>query len=83
MRPFAPLVMTRQLQEEHPGSGGRVKKRVAVFISGTGTNLQALIDDTTEPKHGRHSEIVLVLSNKADVGGIARAQKASIPVKVG
>ncbi|CAG0917256.1 unnamed protein product [Notodromas monacha] len=79
MKPFLPLVMTRQIPR---AEDGRTKKRVAVLISGTGTNLQALIDDTREPKHGRHSEIVLVISNKSGVAGITRAEEAGIPVEV-
>jgi phosphoribosylglycinamide formyltransferase 1 len=57
------------------------KIRTAVFISGNGSNLQALIDatqnDPTIP-----AEIVLVLSNKADAYGIERARAASIPTVV-
>ncbi|NQV85275.1 MAG: phosphoribosylglycinamide formyltransferase [Rhodospirillales bacterium] len=50
--------------------------KIAVLISGRGSNLQALIDARRDP--GWTSEIVLVLSNVADAQGIERAEKASI-----
>ena len=56
-------------------------KRVAVLISGSGTNLQAIIDDLQKPGHD-HAHIVLVLSNKPNVRGLERAEKAGIATKV-
>lgn len=56
------------------------KARVAVLISGTGSNLQALIDSTRDPKSSSH--IVLVISNKAAVAGLDRAEQAGIPTRV-
>lgn len=50
------------------------KKRIAVLISGAGTNLQALIDRQPEG----HYEIALVLSNCPDAGGLEKAKKAGI-----
>lgn len=55
------------------------RKRVAVLISGSGTNLQALIDASRDSSQALNSDIVLVISNKAGVKGIERAQKAGIP----
>ena len=54
------------------------KARIAVLVSGGGTNLQALID---AQKSGiLHSgEIVLVISNKADAYALERAAAAGIP----
>lgn len=57
------------------------RKNVGVLISGSGTNLQALIDHTKTANNGS-AEIVLVISNKADVQGLYRAQRAGIPTKV-
>ena len=51
--------------------------KVGVLISGSGTNLQALIDDCARPDAG--SEIVLVLSNRADAFGLTRAERADLP----
>ena len=47
-----------------------------------GTNLQALIDFTRDPMNFSAAEIVLVISNKADVHGLYRAEKAGIATKV-
>ena len=56
------------------------KIKVAVLISGNGTNLQALIDACTAPNYP--AEIVLVISNKANAKGIERAQKAGIKTRI-
>lgn len=52
------------------------RRRVAVLISGGGSNLQALIDTTASPDAG--AEIVLVVSNRLGVQGLARAARAGI-----
>jgi phosphoribosylglycinamide formyltransferase 1 len=53
--------------------------RVAVLASGTGSNLQALIDKV----HGRDGmEIVAVVSNKPDAQALARARDAGIETEV-
>ncbi|PFH48224.1 hypothetical protein AMATHDRAFT_196963 [Amanita thiersii Skay4041] len=49
-------------------------RRIVVLISGSGTNLQALID-----AHIPDAEIVLVLSNRKNAYGLTRATNASIP----
>lgn len=61
---------------------GAKKKRVAVLISGTGTNLQSLIDATLDPARHMGAEIVLVISNKLNVEGLRRAERANIPTNV-
>lgn len=53
------------------------KLKIAVLISGRGSNLQALIDATSNPTFP--AEIVLVLSNKPDAAGLKKAEQASIP----
>ncbi|KAK3927870.1 Trifunctional purine biosynthetic protein adenosine-3 [Frankliniella fusca] len=58
------------------------KRRVGVLISGSGTNLQALIDSTQNPAANMGCEIVVVISNKKDVEGLRRAERAGIPTKV-
>ena len=54
------------------------KTRIAVLVSGGGTNLQALID---AEKNGiiKNGEIVLVISNKAGAYALTRAANAGIP----
>jgi phosphoribosylglycinamide formyltransferase-1 len=56
------------------------KHRVAVLISGNGSNLQALIDAASQPDYP--AQIVLVISNKPDAYGLVRARNASIPAHV-
>nr|XP_005548835.2 trifunctional purine biosynthetic protein adenosine-3 [Macaca fascicularis]XP_005548837.2 trifunctional purine biosynthetic protein adenosine-3 [Macaca fascicularis]XP_005548839.2 trifunctional purine biosynthetic protein adenosine-3 [Macaca fascicularis]XP_014988461.2 trifunctional purine biosynthetic protein adenosine-3 [Macaca mulatta]XP_014988462.2 trifunctional purine biosynthetic protein adenosine-3 [Macaca mulatta]XP_014988465.2 trifunctional purine biosynthetic protein adenosine-3 [ len=56
------------------------KARVAVLISGTGSNLQALIDSTREPNSS--AQIDVVISNKAAVAGLDKAERAGIPTRV-
>ncbi|EDO38346.1 predicted protein [Nematostella vectensis] len=58
----------------------RPRMRVGVLISGSGTNLQALIDRSL--RHDSHADIVLVISNKPGVQGLKRAQDAGIPTMV-
>lgn len=52
------------------------KLRIAVLISGRGSNLQAIIDSIE--KKEVEAEIALVVSNKADAYGLARAKKHGI-----
>jgi len=52
--------------------------KIAVLVSGEGTNLQALIDNL----HGKEVEIVAVLSNKEGVRALQRAQAAGIETAV-
>jgi len=51
--------------------------RVVVLISGSGSNLQALIDG--QANNSLPIEIVAVISNKPDVFGLERANNAHIP----
>ncbi len=51
--------------------------RIGVLISGSGTNLQAIIDATAE---GRlDAEVAVVVSNLEDAYGLERARKAGVP----
>jgi phosphoribosylglycinamide formyltransferase-1 len=58
--------------------GQEISLRIAVFISGTGSNLQALID-AIESKQLPGTEIVLVVSNKANAYGLQRALDHKLP----
>ncbi len=53
--------------------------RVAVCVSGGGSNLQALLDRLQGEEPAR---VVLVLSNRADAGGLERARQAGVPAEV-
>ncbi len=53
-----------------------MNRRLGVLISGRGSNLQALIDAVRD---GRlHATIAVVISNRADAAGLARARQAGI-----
>lgn len=54
--------------------------KIAVLISGSGSNLQAFIDDAACGKLS--AEIALVLSNRADAFGLQRAADAGIATVV-
>ena len=58
-----------------------MKTRIAVFVSGGGTNLQALINAQAADKIP-DGEIALVLSSRADAYALKRAEAASIPTAV-
>src|ERR1700704_2214901 len=54
-----------------------MKRRVAILISGRGSNMTALV----EAARGRDfpAEIVVVISNKADAAGLAKARDGGVP----
>lgn len=52
------------------------RRRIVVLISGSGSNLQALIDACAQDQ--LNADIVGVLSNKADAYGLVRAANANI-----
>jgi len=54
--------------------------RVAVLISGRGSNLQALVDACSNPAFP--AEIRLVISNEPGAPGLVRAERARIPTRV-
>jgi phosphoribosylglycinamide formyltransferase-1 len=54
--------------------------KVAVLISGRGSNLQALIEACAAPDFP--AAIRLVLSNRADAKGLERAAQAGIPARI-
>lgn len=56
------------------------KAKIAVLVSGGGTNLQALID--AQGSIINSGEIVLVISNKPDAFALERAKKAGIATAV-
>ena len=55
-----------------------MKRRIAVLVSGGGTNLQALIDAQSRGELGG-GEIVAVISSKPGAYALERAEKAGIP----
>lgn len=55
-----------------------MKTRIAVFVSGGGTNLQALLD-AEEAGHIPHGEIAMVVSNNPNAYALERARLAGVP----
>ncbi|KAL1463277.1 hypothetical protein WDU94_015043 [Cyamophila willieti] len=73
MNPYIPMVVKSRMVQ---------RKRVAVLISGTGTNLKSLLEATHNRGDIMRAEIVLVVSNKHNVEGLNIARKAGVPTKV-
>jgi phosphoribosylglycinamide formyltransferase 1 len=61
-------------------SQGSKRLRLAVLVSGSGTNLQALLNRAEAGELA--AEVVVVASDRADAHGLVRAQSAGIPAHV-
>ncbi|MCP8895671.1 phosphoribosylglycinamide formyltransferase [Shinella daejeonensis] len=59
---------------------GAARKRVVVFISGGGSNMLTLAGAAAAPDYP--AEIVAVFSDRADAGGLAKAEALGIPTRV-
>jgi phosphoribosylglycinamide formyltransferase 1 len=57
-----------------------MNRRVAILISGRGSNMTALIE--AAKTDGFPAEIVVVISNRADAAGLAKARGCGIPTLV-
>jgi formyltetrahydrofolate-dependent phosphoribosylglycinamide formyltransferase len=57
-----------------------VSLRVAVFASGGGSNLQALLDHF--PPDAAPATVALVVSDREDAGALTRARAAGVPARV-
>jgi phosphoribosylglycinamide formyltransferase 1 len=57
-----------------------IRRRVAILISGRGSNMSALIEAAKAADYP--AEISLVISNRPDAAGLARAQAEGIPTAV-
>ncbi|MFV2021877.1 phosphoribosylglycinamide formyltransferase [Micromonospora sp. LOL_023] len=54
--------------------------RLVVLVSGSGTNLQALLDAATDPAYG--AEVVAVGADRDGIAGLDRAKAAGVPTFV-
>ena len=59
---------------------GRTVARLVVLVSGSGTNLQALIDACADPEYG--ATVVAVGADRDTIAGLDRADKAGVPTFV-
>ena len=59
---------------------GREKLRLVVLISGSGSNLQAILDRCADGTID--GEVVAVISNRPDAYGLERARRAGVPTEV-
>jgi phosphoribosylglycinamide formyltransferase 1 len=57
-----------------------MKRRVAILISGRGSNMAALIRAAGQPDFP--AEIAVVISNRADAAGLQKAQASGVPIEV-
>jgi len=55
-------------------------QRIGVLVSGTGTNLEAILAASAEGRLA--SKVAVVISNKAGALALERAQKAGVPTRV-
>ncbi|UFZ08223.1 phosphoribosylglycinamide formyltransferase [Bradyrhizobium ontarionense] len=57
-----------------------MKRRVAILISGRGSNMAALIRAAGGPDFP--AEIAVVISNRADAAGLQKAQESGVPIEI-
>lgn len=57
-----------------------VPARLVVLVSGSGTNLQAILDAAADPSYG--ARVVAVGADRDGIEGLARAERAGVPTFV-
>jgi phosphoribosylglycinamide formyltransferase-1 len=65
---------------QNPGPAGAAAARLVVLVSGSGSNLQALLDACADPAYG--AEVVAVGADRDGTYGAERAAKAGVPTFV-
>ncbi|RJS46515.1 phosphoribosylglycinamide formyltransferase [Nocardioides cavernaquae] len=71
---------TPSSSDDVAAAAGSAPARVAVLVSGAGTNLQALLDAAADPAYG--ASVVVVGADRDDIEGLARADRAGVPTFV-
>ncbi|GAA3849769.1 phosphoribosylglycinamide formyltransferase [Streptomyces sedi] len=61
------------------GAGGKPPVRLVVLVSGSGSNLQALLDAAADPESGFGAEVVAVGADRGGIEGLRRAERAGVP----
>ncbi|QIK82815.1 phosphoribosylglycinamide formyltransferase [Sanguibacter sp. HDW7] len=65
----------------HPSAAGRTDVvRLVVLVSGTGSNLRALLDAHDDPAYG--ARVVGVVADRPGIGGLDHARDAGVPTAV-
>lgn len=65
----------------HPSAAGRTDAvRLVVLVSGTGSNLRALLDAHDDPAYG--ARVVGVVADRPGIGGLDHARNAGVPTAV-
>src|ERR1700761_2721187 len=77
-RPRASIALSTTVTSISPGEA--MKRRVAILISGRGSNMAALLKAAAEPDFP--AEIAIVVSNRADAAGLEKARAAGAPAVV-
>jgi phosphoribosylglycinamide formyltransferase-1 len=67
-------------RDSHPAVDPGSALRVVVLVSGSGTNLQALLDAAADPAYG--ADVVAVGADRDGIEGLVRAERAGIPTFV-
>jgi phosphoribosylglycinamide formyltransferase-1 len=75
--PISSLIVTNLAATGSPGAD---TGPIVVLVSGSGTNLQALVDASADPSYGLR--IAAVGADRGDIEGLARARRAGIPTFV-
>ncbi len=76
--PTAPAPTAPGLPPEEPGAEGPL--RVLVLVSGTGTNLEALLGAAADPSYG--VEVVAVVGDRPGAAALALAESAGVATSV-
>jgi phosphoribosylglycinamide formyltransferase-1 len=67
-------------RRDHRAREDPLHRRLVVLVSGSGTNLQALLDASRDPEFG--AEVVAVGADRDDIEGLRRAERAGVPTFV-
>jgi phosphoribosylglycinamide formyltransferase-1 len=73
-------VSTHSRSDDLAAAAGSATARVAVLVSGAGTNLQALLDAAADSAYG--ASVVAVGADRDGIEGLARAERAGVPTFV-
>src|SRR3954466_13652025 len=72
--------MPPRVRPSPPSRSLPVPCRLVVLVSGTGTNLQALLDASADPSYG--AQVVAVGADRDGIEGLARAGRGGVPTFV-